>query len=69
MKAEFITNREFYEAFMEEETKTKIEIELEKFLMSPLGYYDNNIVDLFVMVLGNAFKVNITIFLSNIEKA
>ena len=54
---------------MEEETKTKIEIELEKFLMSPLGYYDNNIVDLFVMVLGNAFKVNITIFLSNIEKA
>ena len=54
---------------MEEETKTKIEIELEKFLMSPLGYYDNNIVDLFVMVLGNAFKVNITIFLSDIEKA
>ena len=31
LKAEFITNREFYEAFMEEEMKTKIEIGLEKF--------------------------------------
>ena len=69
LKAEFLTNREFYEAFMEEEMKTKIEIELEKFLMSPLGYYDNDIVDFFVMVVGNAFKVNVTIFQSNIEKA
>ena len=69
LKAEFITNRQFYEAFMEDEMKTKIEIPLEKFLMSPLGYYDNDIVDFFVMVLGNAFKVTVTIFLSNIEKA
>ena len=69
LKAEFITNRKFYAAFMEEEMKTKIEIELEKFLMSPLGYYDNDIVDFFVMVVGNAFKVNVTIFQSNIEKA
>ena len=37
--------------------------------MSPLGYYDNEIVDFFVMVLGNAFKVNVTIVQFNIEKA
>ena len=68
LKEEFIKNREFYEAFMEEEMKTKTEIELGKLLMSPLGYYDNDIVDFSVMVLGNAFKVNVTIFQSNIEK-
>ena len=36
--------------------------------MSPLGYYDNEIVRFFVMVLGNAFKVNVTIGQCNIEK-
>ena len=56
LKAEFITNREFYAAFMEEEMKTKIEIELEKFLMSPLGYYDNDIVDFFVMWLATRLR-------------
>ena len=49
--------------------KTKIEMGLEKFLMSSLGYYDNDILDSFVMVLGNACKVNVTIFQSNTEKA
>ena len=49
--------------------KTKIDMGLEKFLMSPLEYYDNEILDSFVMVLGNACKVNVTIFQSNIEKA
>ena len=49
---------------MEEEMKTKIETGLEKFLMSPLGYYDNDIVYFFVMMLGNAFKVSVTIFQS-----
>ena len=43
MKAEFITNRDFYKAFIEDEMKGKIEIKLEK--LWPLGYYDNDIVD------------------------
>ena len=41
LKTEFIENRGFYEDFMEK-IKIKIKSELEKFLMSPLGYYDNN---------------------------
>ena len=48
LKAKFITNHAFYEAFMEEEMKTKIERELEKFLMSPIGYYDHDTVDIFL---------------------
>ena len=63
MKAQFKTNRDFYETFMEEEMKIKIERKrererergagrgggkrerkLEKILMLPLGYCDNDIV-------------------------
>ena len=43
MKAESIINRDFYKAFIEDEMKGKIEIELAN--LWPLGYYDNDIVD------------------------
>ena len=45
LNTEFIRNRDFYEAFMEEKMKSKIESELEESLMSPLGCYGNDIVD------------------------
>ena len=44
LKTEFITNCDISEAFMEEEMKSKIESKLEKFLMLPLEYYDNDVV-------------------------
>ena len=47
-KTKFITNRVFFEDFMEEKIKIKIESELQEFLMSPLRYYDNNIVDFLI---------------------
>ena len=48
--------------------KTKIERELDKNLMSPLGYYDNDTVDSFCNGAWHSVKVNATIFQSNIEK-
>ena len=42
-------------------------VELEKFLDNPLAYYTEDISDLFLLALGNAFKVNVTVFQSNTE--
>ena len=40
-------------------------IELDKFLESPLTYYNESTSDLFLAALGNAYKVNITVFQSD----
>ena len=42
--------------------------ELELFLDNPLAYYNNNTADLFLVALGNAYKVNILVFQSNEQK-
>ena len=67
MKAEFITNRDFYETFMEQKIKSKVERKLKKFLMSLLKYCDTDVVDFFVMVLGDECRLNVTIFQSDRE--
>ena len=67
MKAEFIINRDFYETFMEQKIKSKVERKLKKFLMSLLKYCDTDIVDFFVMVLGEECRLNVTIFQSDRE--
>ena len=43
-------------------------VELEKFLDNPLGYYTEDIFDLLLLALGNAFKVNVIVFQSNTER-
>ena len=43
-------------------------VELEKFLVNPLGYYTEDTSDLFLLALGNAFKVNVIAFQSNTER-
>ena len=40
-------------------------IELDKFLESPLTYFNESTSDLFLAALENAYKVNIIVFLSD----
>ena len=43
-------------------------VELEKFLENPFGYYTEDVSDLFLLALSNAFKVNVTVLQSNTER-
>ena len=43
-------------------------VELEKFLENPLGYYTEDTSDLFLLALGNAFKVNVIALQSNTKR-
>ena len=47
---------------------TYVLVELEKFLDNPLGYYTEDTSGLFLLALGNAFKVNVIVFQSNTER-
>ena len=43
-------------------------MKLSAFLTHPLGPYDSELCDMFLGVLGNAYKVNIKIYQSNLKK-
>ena len=63
---ELPTNHCFYQQFSVD--NIDVLVELEKFLDNPLGYYTEDTSDLFLLALGNAFKVNVIVFQSNTER-
>ena len=64
--ARVLTNHGFYRQFSVD--NFDVLVELEKFLDNPLGYYTEDIFDLLLLALGNAFKVNVIVFQSNTER-
>ena len=65
LRRELLTNHGFYQQFSVDNVDTLVE--LEKFLDNPLGCYTEDTSDLFLLGLGNAFKVNVIAFQSNTE--
>lgn len=59
LRKELLTKYEFYKQFSSADVN--ILSELEKFLESPLNYYNTNSTDLFLAALGNAFQVNVIV--------
>ena len=66
LRRELLTNHGFYQSFGVDNIDVLIEIE--KFLDNPLGYYKENTSELFLLALGNAFKVNVIAFQSKTER-
>ena len=62
-RRELLTKFDFYKMFSSKDID--ILIELDKFLESPLTYFNESTSDLFLAALGNACKVNIIVFLSD----
>ena len=63
LRRELLTKFDFYKMFSSKDID--ILIELDKFLESPLTYFNESTSDLFLAALGNACKVNIIVFLSD----
>ena len=63
LQRELLTKFDFYKMFSRKDID--ILIELDKFLESPLTYYNESTSDLFLAALGNAYKVNIIVFQSD----
>ena len=63
LKEEILSNIDFYSSFSDR--NIDISLELDSFLNDPLGSYDCDTCDLFLLSLGNAFKCSITVFQSD----
>ena len=63
LRRELLTKFDFYKMFSSKDID--ILIELDKFLESPLTYFNESTSDLFLAALENAYKVNIIVFLSD----
>ena len=63
LRRELLTKLDFYKTLSSKDID--ILIELDKFLESPLTYYNESTSDLFLAALGNAYKVNIIVFQSD----
>ena len=63
LRRELLTKFDLYKMFSSKDID--ILIELDKFLESPLTYYNESTSDLFLAALGNAYKVNIIVFQSD----
>ena len=66
LRRDLLMNHGFYQQFSVD--NIDVLVELEKFLVNPLGYYTEDTSDLFLLALGNAFKVNVTVLQSNTER-
>jgi len=66
LRKEINSNNEFYNSFLESDMI--IEEEIERYLESPLDFYDTNSSDLIITALRNAFKVNAIVFQSNYKR-
>ena len=58
----------FYETLFPLNAKLCVRDEVECLLIHPLGSYDSEICDMFLVVPGNAYKFNIKIYQSNLKK-
>ena len=58
----------FYQTLFPLNAKLCVGDEVERFLTHPLGSYDSGICDMFLAAPGNAYKVNIKIYQSNLKK-
>ena len=65
LRRKFLTNHGFYQQFSVD--NVNILVELEKFLDNPLVCYTENTSDLFLLGLGNTFKINVIAFQPNTE--
>ena len=63
LRRELVTNHGFYQQFSIDNIDALVE--LEKFLDNPLGYNKGDTSDLFLLALGNTFKVNVIVFQSH----
>ena len=63
LRRELVTNHGFYQQFSIDNIDALVE--LEKFLDNPLGYNKEDTSDLFLLALGNTFKVNVIVFQSH----
>ena len=66
LRKEMLTKYNFYRQFSSADVNILQELEL--FSDNPLVYYNSNIAALYLVALGNAYKVNIMIFQSNEQK-
>ena len=53
----------FYQTLLPE---IRVKEQVEQFLLNPLASYNNNVCDMFLAALGNAYKVNIKIYQSDL---
>ena len=58
----------FYQTLFPLNAKLCVRDEVEGFLIHPLDSYDSEICDMFLAALGNAYKVSIKIYQSNLKK-
>ena len=58
----------FYQTLFPLNPKLCVWDEVERFLIHPLGSYDSEICNMFLAPLGNAYKVNIKIYQSNLKE-
>ena len=65
LKSYLLKNFNTYSEFTEE--NINIVDELDKLFKNPLGNYNENISDLYLKALGDAYEVNIVLFQSNAE--
>ena len=63
LRRDLLTNQGFYQQCSVD--NINLLVEFEKFLYNPLRYYTEDTSDLFLLALGDAFKVNVTVFQSN----
>ena len=66
LRRDLLTNQGFYQQCSVD--NINLLVELEKFLDNPLRYYTEDTSDLFLLALGDAFKVNVIVFQSNTER-
>ena len=70
LRRELVTNHGFYQQFSIDSIDALVELEngwTWKILDNPLGYDKEDTSDLFLLALGNTFKVNVIVFQSHTD--
>ena len=66
LRREILHRFEFYREFSIE--TCDLLKELDNFLSNPLKFYNSEVVDIFLLALGNAYEVNTVVLQSNVDK-
>ena len=66
LRREILHRFEFYREFLTETCDLLKELDI--FLSNPLKFYNSEVVDIFLLALGNAYDVNTVVLQSNVDK-